>query len=297
MTTRVFSIRCAAAISEGKLNPEEASEKLRRRLWRLLTEFNPPCITRESRYDSLEIHSDAFAEVQELLTLAYEAAGRPPVAVDRAFVEKATTSELLDLLELWSEFLGGNETREFERALNALFHDEQFPWLVVDSRAFRIDPDFVEREIIRPSFEELRHERFRGALDELSEAAAFLTAGESKNAIQSAAKSFESVLRSITGGQGTAIQLIRQLRETTLFADLPEEIASVLAESVFSPLPFLRNRLSGHGQGESVIDVDAAYAELSVHLAAVYNLFLARRHSQSLHSAPPHRGNEDEVPF
>lgn len=299
MPRRVFSVRCAVAISEGKLNPDEACDKLRRRLWRVLNEFNPPCIVKESRYDSREIHSDAFAEVQDQLTLAYEAAGKPAAVVNKSFVESASTAEILDLLEVWSDFLGGTETKVFERAVNSLFHEEQFPWLVVDGRAFRIDRDFVEREVIEPAFDELRGEQFRGALDELSEAEALLTAGESKNALHAAAKSFESVLSSITGGHGTAMQLIRQLRETDLFADLPEEVASAFPESVFSPLPFLRNKLSGHGQGESVVELPAIYAALAVHLAAVFNLFLVRVYTQTTtRRAPPSKSsNDDEVPF
>jgi hypothetical protein len=276
--------------------PDDLSDRTRGKLWRVLAEFDAPCVVRPNRYDSYEVHSNAAVEIRDDLLKRYE---DPPAAlpaeITEAYVRSVTVPYLFDVIEAWSEFLAGSEQQEFERAINAAFAVEQCSWLIADARVFRIDRNFVATEIVQPAFEYLRADKYRGALDELATATSELTSKDYKSAIQAAAKSFESVVKAILRiNAGSANQLILQLRENSFFSDLPDEIAAALPESVFSALPFLRNRLAAHGQGSQIVEVPARYAELAVHLAAVYALFLVRA-AVELGQNSPEPG--DDVPF
>ncbi|MEK6374737.1 MAG: hypothetical protein AABO58_18825 [Acidobacteriota bacterium] len=293
----LFSRRCFQPIADGKM-PDDVPDRTRRKLWRVLAEFNAPCVVRPNRYDAYEVHSDAAVEVREDLIKRYdENPAALPDEITESYIRSVTAPYLFDVLEAWSDFLGGSEQREFERAINDIFASEQCSWLIADSRIFRIDRDFVATQIIEPAFAELRAAKYRGALDELATAVSEFTSRDYKSAIQAAAKSFESVLKTILGTDtGNASQLIRELRDTLFFADLPEDIAAAMPESVFAALPFLRNRLAAHGQGTDVIDVPARYAELAVHLAAVYALFLVRT-AIDLNQKAEQPAAGDEIPF
>ena len=286
------------ATTGGVADLGDVPDRVKLKIWKLLNEFNQPVRERQSRYDSVEIWTDAFGIIRDRLIEAYDVTRDNDFPeINEEFVWKRSEAELFDVLELWSQFLG-SESVEFEQAANQIFMAEEFPWLLVHGRIFRVDLGFVEREVVQPVFAELaKSARFEGALDELSEAAQALTCGDTKAAIANAAKSFESTLKVLTEqGAGTASQLLRRLAETRYFSDLPDQEAKSFPESVFMALPFIRNRLGGHGQGQQVIEVPVRYAQLAVHLAAVLNLFLVRYDADrsSNTSASP---NDDDIPF
>jgi hypothetical protein len=72
-------------------------------------------------------------------------------------------------------------------------------------------------------------------------------------------------------------------------------------ESVLKALPFLRNRLGGHGQGAEVVETPRAYAELAVHLAGALIRFAVakalERRSKGQQQTPAAAAAEDDVPF
>ena len=66
-------------------------------------------------------------------------------------------------------------------------------------------------------------------------------------------------------------------------------------------LPFLRNRLAGHGQGEIVIEVPRGYAELAVHLCGSLIQFCVKRalelKATPAQRRPPTPEVDDDIPF
>jgi HEPN domain-containing protein len=114
----------------------------------------------------------------------------------------------------------------------------------------------------------MKAEGYEGALDEFNEARNDLASGDFKGAIHNACKSFESCLKTILGQQsGSASTLIRGLFDTGFYSDLPEDVGRAFGEEVLMALPFIRNRLGGHGQGQEKREFSRTYAELAVHLA------------------------------
>jgi hypothetical protein len=287
-----FSKRYEAAIAEGRIQAE-LSARLRRRLWQILNEFNRPSIYYPNRYSNYNVNSNAFEDVQRRLIDAYDISAADCPDIDEAFFWSQEAVRVFDILEFWYHELSSSEQLEFQREVNNAFLEEKFSWLLADGRLFRIDPGFLELEVVAPVIEQMSDERFRGALDEFVEARTDLSAGDTKGAIHNACKSFESVLKAILGcDAGNASQLLQQIAGTDLFDDLPAPVSKAMTQSVFMALPFLRNRLGGHGQGAEVVEVSPSYAELAVHLSATFNLLLVKKH---LTRHPPPRA--DDIPF
>ena len=65
-------------------------------------------------------------------------------------------------------------------------------------------------------------------------------------------------------------------------------------------LPFLRNKLAGHGQGANVVDVPSIYGELTIQLAAALHNFLLAKHLETKPPEPEPEASsnlDDEIPF
>lgn len=78
-------------------------------------------------------------------------------------------------------------------------------------------------------------------------------------------KSFESVMKVLTGeAHANADQLTKHMLGQKYFDDLPESLRAGFAEQVMKTLPFLRNKLAGHGQGAEIVTVPPAYGELAL---------------------------------
>ncbi len=65
----------------------------------------------------------------------------------------------------------------------------------------------------------------------------------------------------------SADQLIKAMASKGYFDDLPATARLGFADQVMKTLPFIRNKLAGHGQGAGVVNVPAAYGELAIQLA------------------------------
>ena len=171
---------------------------------------------------------------------------------------------------------------------------------MVDGQFFKIDSEFLNLHVVARSYELLKAERFEGALDEPNQARNELTTGNLKEAIHKACRSLESVLKAILNTEsGSASSLITRLVEYGFYEGIPEDAAKAFGDQVLMALPFLRNRLAGHGQGTKVIDVPEVYGELAVHLAAAFILFIVQRSIQ-LKGKPDDiesEGSSDDIPF
>ena len=96
--------------------------------------------------------------------------------------------------------------------------------------------------------------------------------------------------------------LIKAMMSQNYFDDLPESIRLGFAKQVMKTLPFLRNKLAGHGQGAEIVDVPVVYGELAMQLAATFHNFLISKH---LERKPPEpveptaaiSSIDDDIPF
>lgn len=200
------------------------------------------------------------------------------------YVQETYPSRVLDVIEAFyyimkSESIYSPETRErFTKTINKIFKEERAPWFLNQGKFYKIDYDFFTYEVVNKSHNFLREVGFQGAYDEFTEARNDFEAQEYKNAILNSCKSMESVLKTILcTNKGNASDLLNKLKSSELINDLPEEVKGGFISQVLMAVPFLRNKLSGHGQGEEKVCIAEEYAELSLNIAGSIILFLVKK--------------------
>jgi hypothetical protein len=214
---------------------------------------------------------------------------------------------LFDFLELAMGFMDAEEREKCRAKLNQIFDLHECPWRIADGEFFKLDADFMGERLSATAHDALAANRFAGASQEYAKSRHELAAGEVKDGIFYAVKSFESVMKVLTGEEhANAEQLIRHMVSQNYFDDLPESIRTGFAEQVMKTLPFLRNRLAGHGQGAEVVTVPPLYGELALQLAAAFHNFLISKHLERRPPEPTPVGPaarpapgpmDDDIPF
>jgi hypothetical protein len=194
------------------------------------------------------------------------------------FFNRTYPSRSLDIVELFYAGISNEQKILFQRDFNSISEEEGCDWRLTDGQFFQVNSEFLALQVIARSYELMKAEGYEGALDEFNEARNDLASGDFKGAIQNACKSFESTLKIILERQtGNASNLIRGLFEAGIYSDLPEEVGRAFGDSVLMALPFLRNRLGGHGQGQEKLEFSRSYAELAVNLAGSFIHFSISR--------------------
>lgn len=283
---RPFSRRHQKAIDAGTLSVD-LPERVRVRIWKTLLHYDFSISYQPDPSDRWIENTTGLRELPEKLERVYgmdgltgcKKVGRDPIDDElKPFFFSCTGAEVFDIVELF--FLDMFELKsEFQHDLNEALQDEGGHWILCDGYFLKLDSRWMEDYVLSQAHEFLGKGKFDGALDELREARNYLTAGEGKAATHAAAKSMESLLKALLGSEdGTAKILIDGLKETDFFAELPEPLVRGFGDNVLMALPFLRNKLAGHGQGKEVVAVPHSFAELSVNLAGAFILFLIKRH-------------------
>ncbi|MGD9850765.1 MAG: hypothetical protein AB7T38_05830 [Nitrospirales bacterium] len=228
--------------------------------------------------EQTEIKLKRLLGLAEFKVKAYD--GEEVVGIDGYF-QKGYPSCALEVIEQFYEELAGFEEAGEEKALrfqteiNEAMTTFQCPWLLSKGQFFQIDAVFFNEEIIQKSEDLLSEQGFKGAHDEFREAREDLSDGKTKDVILKAFKSFESTLKIVLGKPtGDITELLRQFREEGYLDDIPEPKRKALVNKVLSSIAVLRNELSGHGQGEEVLNVPRPYAVLGLHLAGSLNQFV-----------------------
>lgn len=76
-------------------------------------------------------------------------------------------------------------------------------------------------------------------------------------------------------------------------------------DQVLRALPFLRNKLGGHGQGKDIIATPPAYGDLAIQIAAAFQNFLITKHLERAlpnqlapeQSPSANQPSDDDLPF
>jgi hypothetical protein len=286
---RVFSKRHEQAIWDRKLGLS-LPRRLRRRIWSLLGRFDHTYYYQPDPTDNWNEKTTVLEQLpgelchrygEEHLLARTDDSG-PRVSVDlKGFVEGAYPSQVFDVAELFHAEIPVERRLEFQREMNAILEEERSEWRMADGQFFKVDSQFLEAHVVAKSYELLKAEGFEGALDEFNQARNELAADNVKGAIHNASKSLESVLKAVSGVEsGNAAALIRGLADKGFYEGLPDDVARAFGDQVLMTLPFLRNRLGGHGQGSTVVEVPRVFGELAVHLAASLLLFIVHRSIQ-----------------
>jgi len=280
----VFSKRHEKLIFEKRIGLS-LSKRVRKRIWHVLIVYDYPCSYQPSPYDNWIENSQVLDEVARELLRRYgidelkafnDKDEQIPVDLN-GFVNGCYPAQVFDVCELCCEYLEDKEEYAFQQNVNRVLDEEEVPWRFADGQFFKVDSTFLS-EVISHSHELLRQVGCAGAIQEFTDARNDLTSEDFKGAIHNSCKAFESVLKFVLREEsGNASTLIRKLEGIGFFADLPEGIAKPFSGQVLMSLPFIRNRLSGHGQGEEIMNIPKEYAKLTLHMAAALIQFVIER--------------------
>lgn len=309
----LFSQRYFKAIESGGLTVDLPPE-VRKKLWGWLTRYDSTFYVQRDPNDNWRDQSSALQEAEyELLTEhGWDAIPGAPTNKDRRpqdamrhLILEGAGHFVFDAVELASGFLGEADKEQLRTKINQVLELHGCPWRLTDGEFFKLDSDFVGARLALTAHETLTANKFAGAADEFAKARQELPSGDVKDAIFYAAKSYESVLKVLTKVEhANADKLGKELITQGFLEDLPESVRQGFVDQVLKALPFLRNRLAGHGQGAEVVEVPAVYGELAIQLAAVLHNFLIAKHlaRQPRKVAPPPNkapvsALDDDIPF
>lgn len=302
---RLFSKRHQKSIFDKKIRIS-IPIRLRNRIWKILIKFNHSIGVQRDPTDRWIDNSDILAELPDSLEFAYGIDALKAfneqnqlVNVDlKGFVKGAYPAQVLDVIESFYDSLLESLKFDFQKEINNVFEEEKCPWRLADGQFFQVDSNFLEIQVLAKSQELMKVEGFQGALDEFLEARNDLSDGDFKGVIHNACKSFESALKTILICEiGNASALIREFINSDYLSDIPQKIRQPFGEIVLMSLPFLRNRLGGHGQGDEILEVPKRFSELAVHLCGSLILFIIQ---SKLEIEPKEINKEqiiDEIPF
>ncbi len=215
------------------------------------------------------------------------------------FIDKASTQRLLDFIDYAFSHLEyyGIKAHEYNpysgikkimnnaiTDLNDRFQQHKLGYEFSNGELIRIDNKHIHHEYVKPALNLLHDNGFAGAEEEYMKAFEALRKRDNKNAIIEAEKAFESIMKTICSRKGysfdpekdSAKKLIEILKSNGFFPEYTENQLNAVVTALVSGAPTVRNRTSGHGQGEEVIDVPDSYAKYVIGLVAVNIVLLVQ---------------------
>ena len=165
--------------------------------------------------------------------------------------------------------------------LNTRFEENSLGYELNNFQIIEKNSKFVHKEIVKRSLELLHEVGFTGASNEFLNGHSHYRKGEYKEAINYALKSFESTMKTICEKKGWdykkaygASQLIDIMFEKELIPNFMRSHFNNLVQTLKDGLPTVRNKVSGHGQGEAITNVPCSLAQYALNLAATNIVFL-----------------------
>jgi hypothetical protein len=163
----------------------------------------------------------------------------------------------------------------FLAACNQILLEEEVPWRILDSEMVLLDEAFARSDLAARADLSIRQAGFSGVSADLRRARNHLADGDGRGAVHRAGSAFESAMMALLDtDRAKAAKLVQELIRDGFFNGLPTELRERFSKQVLGALPWMRNELGGHGQGETPVDVPLPYAQLATDLSASFCHFL-----------------------
>lgn len=245
------------------------------------------------QYQIFEIIEETICREHGLLKLA---SGHNPLERCNNFVlNEDEVLKVLDIIELSVKVFkifeeskpydlknGGIHYKSIDliEEINKRFKENGIGYEIIGEQFIKKDEEFIYENSTKPAIALLVEVGFKGAEEEFFEAYEHYKNGKNKDAIASAAKSFESTLKSICNrkgwtfqGKGTASSLINCISSNNLIPNYMQTHLTAL-RTTLEGLPTLRNNNGGHGQGELTSEVPDYLVDYALNLCATNIVFL-----------------------
>lgn len=168
------------------------------------------------------------------------------------------------------------------KELNERFREAALGYQYESGRIVRVDSQYVHSEAVKPALTILADPDYEGANEEFRLAHDHYRAGRFKESINDCLKCLESTLKSICSTKGwdfhatdSAKALIDIALDNGILPKFMQSQLGTFRSLLQSGIPTVRNKLSGHGQGETTVPVPPYLCSYVLHLTATTVLLLA----------------------
>ena len=165
--------------------------------------------------------------------------------------------------------------------LNVRFKQHGIGFQFVERELIRVDSQYLHAEAVLPALELLHDAQYAGAEQEFLKAHEHYRHGREKEALSECLKALESTMRTIADKRGwiypsnaTSSALIQLCIDNDLIPSFWLAHFTALRSTLESGVPTGRNRLGGHGQGSTIVEVPPHIVGYVLHLAAAGIVFL-----------------------
>lgn len=168
--------------------------------------------------------------------------------------------------------------------LNIRFKEIGVGYQYEAGKVIRVDSSYVHSEIVKPTLSLLHDIKFEGANEEYLKAHDHFRHGRNKECLSECLKAFESTMKIICKEKGwsynqndTSKRLINICLQNNLIPLFIQTQFSSLENLLQSGIPTIRNRLSGHGQGQIPQSVDDEMTRYALNLTGTNIIFLIKQ--------------------
>lgn len=165
--------------------------------------------------------------------------------------------------------------------LNQRFLEHGIGYQFESDQIIKVDSKYEHAEIVKPALLVLTEKRYAGANDEFLSAHEHYRHGNYKECLNDCLKSFESVMKIICDKRkweynknDPAKKLISVCFENKLIPEYLESQFNSIRSILESGIPTIRNKLSGHGQGQDQVEVPFEFARYMLNMTGTTILFL-----------------------
>ena len=213
------------------------------------------------------------------------------------FLHATDIEKALDVIELsfkvidqstrgWS-YLHRNSSSEIaDKAiseLNGRLKEHGIGFQFIDGEIIRVDSELIHSEAVKPALRLLNSKNYSGAQQEFLSAYEHYRHGKNKEALNDCLKAFESTMKAICDKRkwqykpnATSKALIQVCFDNDLVPSFWQQQLGSLRSMLESSIPTGRNKLSGHGQGNSPIVVPDYLTAYMLHMTASTLVFIVK---------------------
>ena len=176
-------------------------------------------------------------------------------------------------------------SEEVIEEINQRFKENGVGYSYEKGEFLRVDNTFIHEEVTKPVLSLLYNKKFDGACDEYLKAHEHYRHGRNKECLAECLKAFESTLKIICNEKGwefdnqkdTAKKLIQICLLNGLLPGYLETQMAHFRALLETGLPVIRNKTSGHGQGNEIITVDESMARYGLNLTGTNIIFVVEQ--------------------
>lgn len=212
----------------------------------------------------------------------------------------ATAEQIIDIVEISFKFIDRIIKEQYQQyayktevkiqpndaisELNERFKENAVGYSFDGGEIIRVDSTYIHSEITKPTISLLHNKKFDGASEEYLKAHEHYRHGRNKECLTECLKAFESTMKVICKEKGwtynptdTSKKLIQICFQNGLVPTFTQNQFTSLQNLLESGIPTIRNKLGGHGQGQTPQKVDNVMTRYGLNLTSTNIIFLVEQ--------------------